>query len=135
MSKQPTNTQPCIGTPKATPSGKTQPSIITDWFQVTPPVTHHQHATNRLSITPNNTHHYETCNSGLEVVSNNVLLSDSQLSIPKTNYIPTSSSAQCQDKYVINIIVNNIAGLGISTGKMDLILQWLTNTNVDILLG
>jgi hypothetical protein len=32
-------------------------------------------------------------------------------------------------------VVNNIAGMGVSTGKMDLILQWLNNTNVDIFIG
>jgi hypothetical protein len=135
MSKNHTPTQSRIGTPKATSSSKAQSSRITDWFQATPPVTHHHQATNSLSSTPNNTHHHESLISGLELVSNNVLHSDTQFVTHKTNHTPNSSNNHCQENYGINIIVNNTAGLGISTGKMDSILQWLTTKKVDILFG
>jgi exonuclease III len=135
MSKNHTTTQSRIRTPEVTPSSKAQSSRITDWFQATPPVTQHHQATNSLSSTPNNTHHHEKLISGLEVVSNNVLHSDTQLLTNKTNHPPNLSNNHCQEKYGIKIIVNNIAGLGISIGKMDYILRWLTTKKVDILLG
>jgi hypothetical protein len=134
MCKNYTTTQSRIETPKVTTSSKDKSSGITDWLQATSSITHHHQALNSLPGTPNNTHHHETSTSRLEIVRNNVLHSDIHLPNNKTNNSPNLSN-HCQENYGIKIIVNNIAGLGISTGKMDNILQWLTTGKVDILLG
>jgi hypothetical protein len=130
MSEKITTTEPRIGTPHASQASKDQASKITDYFRTTSPVIHNLQATIRPSDTPNNTHHYETLTSELEVVSNNILLSDT--STPTPNYLPNKLS---QNKFTINIVVNKIAGMGDSIEKLDFIVQWQNNKNMDILLG
>ena len=39
------------------------------------------------------------------------------------------------DKYSLNLIINNVAGLGVLTGKMDDILQWIDANQIDTFLG
>ena len=39
------------------------------------------------------------------------------------------------DKYYLNLIINNVAGLGVLTGKMDDILQWIDTNQIDTFLG
>jgi hypothetical protein len=95
MSKKHTTTQSRIRTLKVTSLSKAQSSRITDWFQATPPVTHHHQATNSLSSTPNNTHHHETLISGLELVISNVLHWVTQVVTHKTNHTPNSSNNHC----------------------------------------
>ena len=39
------------------------------------------------------------------------------------------------NNYSLNLIINNVAGLGVLTGKMDNILQWIDTNQIDTFLG